>query len=241
MGPLLADLREEGNDMTAIDESSTRTAPVAPGAIEANGINVIDESERKGTPRGLFWPWCASNISVLAVSLRRVRARLRDRPLAGPDRRRGRHDRVVPPGRPGVARGQARLGADPGRCRARRSACTATRCPAWSPTSCSSAGRPCSSRCRPSPTATVFERARLEPRRRRQGRRVRRRRAVIVVAGIMGFDADHAAADVADHRADRRDRRLRRCSPSTRSTGRRRRDLPTGGRAGGDRRADPGR
>jgi purine-cytosine permease-like protein len=36
--------------------------------IEANGINVIDESERRGTPTGLFWPWCASNISVLAVS-----------------------------------------------------------------------------------------------------------------------------------------------------------------------------
>lgn len=37
-------------------------------AIEANGINVIDESERKGTPAGLFWPWCASNISVLGVA-----------------------------------------------------------------------------------------------------------------------------------------------------------------------------
>jgi nucleobase:cation symporter-1, NCS1 family len=54
--------------MTTIDESSTRKAPPAPGGIEANGINVIEESERKGTPAGLFWPWCASNISVLAVS-----------------------------------------------------------------------------------------------------------------------------------------------------------------------------
>ncbi|HEX3224414.1 MAG TPA: cytosine permease [Nocardioides sp.] len=36
--------------------------------VEANGINVIDEAERRGTPAGLFWPWCASNISVLAVS-----------------------------------------------------------------------------------------------------------------------------------------------------------------------------
>jgi purine-cytosine permease-like protein len=52
----------------SIDESSTRSAPPAPGAIEANGINVIDESERKGTPAGLFWPWCASNISVFAVA-----------------------------------------------------------------------------------------------------------------------------------------------------------------------------
>lgn len=37
-------------------------------AIERNGINVIDESERKGRPAGLFWPWCAANISVLAIS-----------------------------------------------------------------------------------------------------------------------------------------------------------------------------
>ena len=45
--------------------------PVTPrrtGAIETNGINVIDESERKGSSAGLFWPWTASNISVLAVS-----------------------------------------------------------------------------------------------------------------------------------------------------------------------------
>ena len=30
-----------------------------------NGINVISESERKGHPRDLFWPWFAANISVL--------------------------------------------------------------------------------------------------------------------------------------------------------------------------------
>jgi len=36
--------------------------------IELNGINVIDSAERKGTPRSLFWPWCAANISVLAIS-----------------------------------------------------------------------------------------------------------------------------------------------------------------------------
>ncbi len=52
--------------MTTTEETSSR--PSAPGAIEANGINVIAESERKGTPAGLFWPWCASNVSVLAVS-----------------------------------------------------------------------------------------------------------------------------------------------------------------------------
>jgi NCS1 family nucleobase:cation symporter-1 len=49
--------------------SVTDTPVRSPGlGIEANGINVIDESERKGTPAQLFWPWCASNVSVLAVS-----------------------------------------------------------------------------------------------------------------------------------------------------------------------------
>jgi nucleobase:cation symporter-1, NCS1 family len=49
--------------------SVTEPTVKSPGlAIEANGINVIDESERKGAPAQLFWPWCASNVSVLAVS-----------------------------------------------------------------------------------------------------------------------------------------------------------------------------
>ena len=36
--------------------------------VELNGINVIAESERKGSPRDLFWPWFAANVSVLAIS-----------------------------------------------------------------------------------------------------------------------------------------------------------------------------
>jgi purine-cytosine permease-like protein len=36
--------------------------------IEQNGINVIAESERKGHPRDLFWPWFAANVSVLGLS-----------------------------------------------------------------------------------------------------------------------------------------------------------------------------
>src|SRR4051794_22699186 len=41
----------------------------SPGlGIEANGINVISESERKGRPSQLFWPWAASNISILGMS-----------------------------------------------------------------------------------------------------------------------------------------------------------------------------
>ena len=60
---------------TVEDTSATPQDPGSPGtdaptrrAVEANGINVIGESERRGTPAGLFWPWCASNISVLAVA-----------------------------------------------------------------------------------------------------------------------------------------------------------------------------
>ena len=35
--------------------------------IEENGINVITESERKGQPRELFWPWFGANVSVLGL------------------------------------------------------------------------------------------------------------------------------------------------------------------------------
>ena len=47
--------------MTAVDQR-------APRGVELNGINVIAEAERQGTPRDLFWPWFASNISVFAIS-----------------------------------------------------------------------------------------------------------------------------------------------------------------------------
>lgn len=45
--------------------SPTRSAP----RIETHGIDVIAESERKGKPRDLFWPWAAGNISVVGVSM----------------------------------------------------------------------------------------------------------------------------------------------------------------------------
>jgi purine-cytosine permease-like protein len=45
---------------------STETAQ-RPLGYEANGINVIGEHERKGSPRTLFWPWFAANISVLGL------------------------------------------------------------------------------------------------------------------------------------------------------------------------------
>ena len=36
--------------------------------VETNGINVISDAERKGTPRQLFWPWFGANVSVFALS-----------------------------------------------------------------------------------------------------------------------------------------------------------------------------
>ncbi len=36
--------------------------------LELNGVNFIGESERRGTPRSLFWPWAAGNVSLLALS-----------------------------------------------------------------------------------------------------------------------------------------------------------------------------
>jgi nucleobase:cation symporter-1, NCS1 family len=47
---------------------SSSTAELRPLQIEANGINVITDAERKGHPRDLFWPWFAANVSVLGIS-----------------------------------------------------------------------------------------------------------------------------------------------------------------------------
>jgi purine-cytosine permease-like protein len=36
--------------------------------LEINGPNTIQESERQGTARSLFWPWAGANVSLLALS-----------------------------------------------------------------------------------------------------------------------------------------------------------------------------
>jgi NCS1 family nucleobase:cation symporter-1 len=36
--------------------------------LEINGPNTIQESERKGSARSLFWPWAGANVSLLALS-----------------------------------------------------------------------------------------------------------------------------------------------------------------------------
>jgi nucleobase:cation symporter-1, NCS1 family len=54
--------------LAAKDASSPGAPEMHALQIETNGINVIDDSERKGRPRGLFWPWFAANVSVLGLS-----------------------------------------------------------------------------------------------------------------------------------------------------------------------------
>src|SRR5262252_3872726 len=49
-------------------EGSVGAAQSHPLEIEANGINVITDAERKGKPHDLFWPWFAANVSVLGIS-----------------------------------------------------------------------------------------------------------------------------------------------------------------------------
>lgn len=52
--------------------STQKQQPVGPPTIgalsvETNGIEVISDAERKGTPRQLFWPWFGANVSVLGI------------------------------------------------------------------------------------------------------------------------------------------------------------------------------
>ena len=48
--------------------TASGTAEVRPLQIEANGINMITDVQRKGHPRDLFWPWFAANVSILGLS-----------------------------------------------------------------------------------------------------------------------------------------------------------------------------
>src|ERR1700758_2212764 len=49
-------------------KDSASAAEAHPLEIEANGINVISDAERKGKPHALCWPWFAANVSVLGLS-----------------------------------------------------------------------------------------------------------------------------------------------------------------------------
>src|ERR1700689_1770869 len=48
--------------------AGSSAAESRPLQIEANGINMITDAQRKGRPRDLFWPWFAANVSVLGRS-----------------------------------------------------------------------------------------------------------------------------------------------------------------------------
>src|ERR1700683_4838125 len=48
--------------------AGSSAAESRPLQIEANGINMITDVQRKGHPRDLFWPWFAANVSILGLS-----------------------------------------------------------------------------------------------------------------------------------------------------------------------------
>src|ERR1700709_2632100 len=51
-------------DQLRVDAVEGRTAL----SVESNGLNVISDADRKGTPRQLFWPWFGANVSVLGLA-----------------------------------------------------------------------------------------------------------------------------------------------------------------------------
>src|SRR6266853_1986345 len=58
----MADVQDAG---VAVPGGAAGSHPLQ---IEMNGINVITDSQRKGRPHDLFWPWFAANVSVLGLS-----------------------------------------------------------------------------------------------------------------------------------------------------------------------------
>src|SRR5260221_3271474 len=58
----MADVQDAG---VAVPGGAAGSHPLQ---IEMNGINVITDSERKGRPRDLFWPWFAANVTVLGLT-----------------------------------------------------------------------------------------------------------------------------------------------------------------------------
>lgn len=48
--------------------SGTAAPGTSSSGVELTGLETIAESERHGTPRTLFWPWFAANVSVFAIA-----------------------------------------------------------------------------------------------------------------------------------------------------------------------------
>ncbi|GHE03270.1 purine-cytosine permease family protein [Streptomyces alanosinicus] len=57
-------MRQPQDSVGATDGGS----PGRPMRMETHGLDVIQDAERKGTPRTLFWPWFGANVSVLGLS-----------------------------------------------------------------------------------------------------------------------------------------------------------------------------
>ena len=51
-----------------VEVRKEQSGPTGALGVEGNGINIIDDAERKGRPAQLFWPWFAANVSVLGIS-----------------------------------------------------------------------------------------------------------------------------------------------------------------------------
>ena len=70
----MTDSRGTSPDPGATDGSATDGGATDRGAtgrqfqVEAHGLDVIGDAERKGTPRTLFWPWFGANVSILGLS-----------------------------------------------------------------------------------------------------------------------------------------------------------------------------
>ena len=54
--------------MATTDAPDTATGAARGLGVELNALNTIAESERRGKPRDLFWPWFAANVSVFGIS-----------------------------------------------------------------------------------------------------------------------------------------------------------------------------
>jgi nucleobase:cation symporter-1, NCS1 family len=55
--------------MTTTPDAPAAAAPgTSRGGVELTGLETIPESERRGRPAGLFWPWFAANVSVFGIA-----------------------------------------------------------------------------------------------------------------------------------------------------------------------------
>jgi nucleobase:cation symporter-1, NCS1 family len=52
----------------ATEVPATSTPSTGGLTLETRGIEIVDEADRKGRPRDLFWPWFAANVSVLGIA-----------------------------------------------------------------------------------------------------------------------------------------------------------------------------